>query len=96
MGFVLRVAIVALGLWLASEIVPGIRVEGRWTLLWAALVLDVVNAIVWPLIVILTLPITILTLSLFLLVVNAGMLGHVAWLFDDFSIAASGRPLVAP
>ena len=93
-GFVLRLLIVALGLWLASEWVPGIEVKGVWTLLGAALLLGIVNAIVRPLLVILTLPITVLTLGLFLLVINAGMLGLVAWLFGNFTIADFGSALL--
>jgi len=93
-GFLLRLLIVALGLWLASEWVPGIEVKGVGTLLGAALLLGIVNAIVRPLLVILTLPITVLTLGLFLLVINAGMLGLVAWLFDDFTIADFGSALL--
>jgi len=86
-GFLIRLLVVALGLWLASELVPGIEVQGLWTLLGAALLLGVVNAVVRPLLVILTLPITLLTLGLFLLVINAAMLGLVAWMFDGFAIA---------
>jgi len=86
-GFLLRVLIVAVGLWLASAIVPGIAVRGAATLLGAALLLGIVNAVVRPVVVVLTLPITILTLGLFLLVVNAAMLGLVAALFDNFTIA---------
>ena len=86
-GFLLRLCVVALGLWLASELVSGIQVHGLWTLLGAALLLGIVNAVVRPLLVILTLPITLLTLGLFLLVINAAMLGLVAWMFDGFAIA---------
>lgn len=86
-GFLLRLLVVAFGLWLAAELVSGIEVHGLWTLLGAALLLGVVNAVVRPLLVILTLPITLLTLGLFLLVVNAAMLGLVAWMFDNFTIA---------
>ena len=86
-GFILRLLIVALGLWLASEVVPGIEVKGVGTLLGAALLLGIVNAVVRPLLVILTLPATIFTLGLFLLVINAAMLGLVAWMFDNFTIA---------
>jgi putative membrane protein len=87
LGFVLRLLVVALGLWLASVLVPGIEVRGVWTLLGAALLLGIVNAIVRPLVILLTLPITVITLGLFLLVINAGMLALVAWLFDNFYIA---------
>lgn len=87
LGFLLRLLIGALGLWLASELVPGVVVQGAWTLLGAALLLGIVNAIVRPLLVILTLPITVVTLGLFLLVINAATLGLVAWMLDNFTIA---------
>ena len=86
-GFVLRVAIVALGLWLATQILPGLHFASAGTLLGAALLLGVVNAIVRPIAVVLTLPLTLLTLGLFLLVVNAAMLGLVALLLSGFQIS---------
>jgi len=87
LGFVIRLLIAALGLWLASELVSGIAVHGLWTLLGAALLLGIVNATVRPLLVFFTLPITVLTLGLFLLVINAATLGLVAWMLDGFTIA---------
>ena len=93
-GFLLRLLVVALGLWLASELVPGIEVKGVGTLLGAALLLGIVNAVVRPLLIILTLPITVLTLGLFLLVINAAMLGLVAWMFNNFTIAGFGSALL--
>ena len=86
-GFLLRVAIVALGLWLATYLLPGLYFEGPGTLLAAALLLGIVNAIVRPIAIILTLPLTLLTLGLFLLVVNAAMLGLVALLLSGFQIS---------
>lgn len=86
-GFLLRVAIVALGLWLATMILPGLYFESAGYLLGAALLLGIVNAIVRPIAVILTLPLTLLTLGLFLLVVNAAMLGLVALLLEGFRIS---------
>jgi putative membrane protein len=85
-GFVVRMLITALGLWVASAIVPGMEIRGIGTLLGSAVLLGVVNAVVRPLIVLLTLPITILTLGVFLLVINAAMLGLVASLFVGFAI----------
>lgn len=85
-GFLIRVAVGALGLWLAGAIIPGIHLDDQWTLLFAALLLGVTNAIVRPVVIFLTLPITVITLGLFLLVINAGMLGLVAWFLDGFSI----------
>jgi putative membrane protein len=73
-GFIIRVAVVALGLWVAAHIVPGVHVLSTASLIWAALILGVVNAIVRPLLIILTLPITIVTLGLFLLVINGLMI----------------------
>lgn len=93
-GLLLRVVVTALALWLAAVIVPGIEVRPGWTLVGAALLLGIANAIVRPVVVVLTLPITVLTLGLFLLVINAGMLGLVAWLLDGFRIAGFGSALL--
>lgn len=86
-GFLLRMAISALGLWLAEQIVPGIDVANAGTLIAAAFLLGIANAVVRPVLFILTLPITIVTLGLFLLVINAAMLGLVALLLPGFHIA---------
>jgi putative membrane protein len=85
-GFLIRLAAVALGLWLASEIVPGISVTSFGSLVAAALLLGIVNAIVRPIVVLLTLPATILTLGLFLLVINAAMIGLVAMFLRGFEV----------
>lgn len=86
-GFLLRAAIVALGLWLSTQIFAGVAFDSPSTLIAAALLLGLVNAIVRPLLLIITLPITVLTLGLFLLVVNAAMLGLVALLLEGFRIS---------
>ena len=86
-GFLIRLAISAFGLWIASQLVPGFRIEGTGTLVLAAFLLGLVNAVVRPLVVLLTLPLTLVTLGLFLLVVNAAMLGLVAALLDRFTIS---------
>jgi putative membrane protein len=93
-GFLIRLAISALGLWLADEIVSGIHIDDTGTLVAAALLLGIVNAVVRPLLILLTLPITVLTLGLFLLVVNAAMLGLVAALLDGFHVAGFGSALL--
>jgi putative membrane protein len=95
MGFLLRMAITALGLWLAARIVPGVEIGDTRTLVLVALLLGFVNAFVRPVAIFLTLPITVVTLGLFLWVVNAGMLGLVAWLLHDFQIAGLGAALLA-
>jgi len=86
-GFLLRAAITALGLWVASELLPGVTFDAPAKLVLAAIVLGVVNAVVRPLAFILTLPITVVTLGLFLLVLNAGMVALVAWLVPGFQIS---------
>ena len=86
-GFLLRAAITALGLWVANELLSGMTFDSTGKLILAAVVLGVVNAFVRPLAFILTLPITVLTLGLFLLVLNAGMVGLVAWLIPGFEIS---------
>jgi putative membrane protein len=85
-GFVLRIAIVALGLWLATKIFDGLNFDSPGTLLAAALLLGLVNAVIRPIAVILTLPLTLVTLGLFLLVINAAMLSLVAWMLDGMTV----------
>lgn len=86
-GIVLRIAIVALGLWLATKIFTGLQFDGPGTLFAAALLLGVVNAVIRPIAIVLTLPLTLVTLGLFLLVINAAMLGLVALLLAGFAIS---------
>jgi putative membrane protein len=86
-GFLLRAAIVAVGLWVATLWVRGIAIDGPSTLVLAGLLLGVVNAIVRPIAILLTLPVTIATLGLFLLVINAGMVGLVAWMLPGMHVA---------
>jgi putative membrane protein len=84
--FIVRVIFGALGLWIAKEVVPGISVADATALFLAALLLGVVNAIVRPIVVILTLPLTIVTLGLFLLIVNAAMIGLVSVIVPGFHV----------
>lgn len=86
-GFLLRAAISALGLWLASLVLPGIAFESPGKLAIAAVLLGVVNAIVRPIMFVLTLPLTLVTLGLFLFVLNAAMVGLVARLVPGFTIS---------
>ncbi len=89
-GFVIRLTLNVLGLWLASEVVSGMTIHGAGSFLAAGLLLGIVNAVVRPVILLLTLPFTVLTLGLFILVINAGMLGLVAMLLDDFQLDGFG------
>jgi len=71
MGFLVRVVVNALAIWLATAVVPGIEARGATAVVVAALVLGLVNAIVRPVLLVLTLPLTLVTLGLFLFVLNA-------------------------
>jgi putative membrane protein len=94
-GFLLRGAFAALGLWVASLLLAGLRFDSPATLVLAGLLLGLVNAIVRPLAVVLTFPITLLTLGLFLLVINAAMVALVAWLMPGMHVASFGTALLA-
>jgi putative membrane protein len=90
LGFLVRAAIAAIGLWIASQVVSGVSFDNGATLLVAAALLGIVNAFVRPLTILLTLPMLLVTLGLFLLVINAAMLGLVAWLLSGFHLAGFG------
>jgi putative membrane protein len=85
-GILLRVLVNALAIYLVASLVPGIRVAGVWTALLAGLVLGLVNAVVRPVLVILTLPLTLLTLGLFLLVLNGLCLWLTSLLVGGFEV----------
>ena len=86
-GFVLRLLITALGLWVADRLLSGITITGTGSLIISALLLGIVNAVIRPVILILTLPLTVLTLGLFVLIVNGISLAIAAWLVPGFHIA---------
>jgi len=86
-GFVIRAVIVALGLWLATDWVPGVDIDSPTTLLLAGVLLGVVNSVLRPLLIVLTLPLTLLTLGLFVPVINAGMVALVAWMLPGMHLA---------
>jgi len=87
LGFLFRGIIVAVGLWVASVWVPGVGIDSPSTLILAGLLLGIVNSIIRPIAIVLTLPMTIATLGLFLLVINAGMVALVAWMLPGMHIA---------
>jgi putative membrane protein len=86
-GFFLRTLITLLGLLLASAIIPGVTIDGTGSVILAAVLLCLVNGFVRPIAFLLTLPITIITLGLFLFVLNAAMFGLVASMLDNFIVA---------
>ena len=96
MYLLLRWLLNAASLWLTTEIVPGITFTepGLWPILIAALVLGLVNAVVRPVMILLTLPLTILTLGLFLLIVNALSLAIVVAL-TPMAVTGFGTTILA-
>lgn len=86
--FLLHWAITALSLWVASHIFRGIKFADTGSLVVSALLLGFANAIVKPLLIVLTLPLTFLTFGLFLLVINALMILAVSWLVKGFKVSS--------
>jgi len=94
MGFLVRVALNALAIMLAASILPGISVDGIVPALAAAVLLGLVNAFVRPVLLILTLPITLVTLGLFLLVLNGLCFWFVASVVKGFHVAGFGSAML--
>jgi putative membrane protein len=86
--FLVHWAVVAIGLAVAARVVPGVNVESTGALLVGALVLGFVNAIIRPILLLLTLPITVITLGLFYFVVNGLAFMLAAALTSGFSVAS--------
>ena len=86
MGFFVRVVVNILAIVLAGSIVPGIRLDGPLAAIAAGVLLGLVNAVVRPVLIILTLPITLVTLGLFLLVLNGLCLWLVAGVVRGFHV----------
>ncbi len=85
-GFLIHTIVLAIAIWVTANVVPGVNVASWAALAVAALVLGVVNAIVRPILLILTLPITVMTLGLFYLVINGIAFGLAAALVPGFGI----------
>lgn len=94
MGFLIHWLVIAIALWVAADLVPGVTISSWQALAIGALVLGFVNAIVRPVLTLLTLPITVLTLGLFYLIVNAAAFGLAAALVPGFNIASFGSAVL--
>jgi putative membrane protein len=94
-GFLARLFITAFGLFMADTLLPGVRFDGVVALWTAAFLLGVVNAFVRPLVILLTLPLTLLTLGLFLFVVNGAMVMLVAAVMPSFHSDGWGPSILA-
>lgn len=85
-NIIIRILLGALALLLVAEVVPGISVDGLYPALIAAVVLGLLNGIVRPILVVLTLPVTIVTLGLFIFVINAALFLFAASFIDGFRV----------
>lgn len=94
MGFLIQWIVVAIALWVTAYIVPGVGFSSMTALAVAALVLGLVNALVRPVLTILTLPLTILTLGLFYLIVNGLAFGLAAAITPGFTVAGFGSAII--
>lgn len=84
---IVRLLLSVCGLGLADYLFEGVRFNSYSSLFWAAMLLAMANTFVRPLLIVLTLPMTILSLGLFLFVVNALTIGLVAWVMPDFYLS---------
>lgn len=87
-AFFVHTLVLAIALWVTTEVVPGVTVTSWAALALAAVVLGVVNAVVRPILLVLTLPITVLTLGLFYLVVNGMAFGLAAAVVPGFRVGS--------
>lgn len=87
MKLIARILVGALALLLVARIVPGIEVAGIYIAIITALILGIMNVLVKPILIILTLPITIVTLGLFMFVINASIFWFVSTFIDGFSVS---------
>lgn len=87
LSLLVRWAILTLGIAVAARVFDGVEVSGGfWSYVWVAAILGLVNILVRPILLLLTLPLTILTMGLFILVVNAMTLGITDWLSTAIDI----------
>ena len=93
--FLVHWAITAVSLWAASHLFRGLKFDGTGALVVSALLLGLANAIVKPLLIVLTLPLTLVTFGLFLLVINALMIMGVAALVKGFKVSGFWTVLFA-
>ena len=84
--FILQAVVTALGLWLAAYLVPGVEFLSTGSLIAAAVLLGLVNAIIRPILTFVTFPLTVITFGLFLLVVNAATIGLTAMFLGGFVV----------
>ncbi len=86
MKWILKLLLTAVAVFVLEKILPGIAVESYTYSIWVALIIGFLNSIVRPILIFLTLPATIITLGLFLFVINAGMIQMAGYFLDGFTV----------
>lgn len=94
MKLIARLLLTTLTLLVVATYIPGITIDGFYPALMAAIILGLLNLFVRPVLVLLTLPITILTIGLFVLVINAGLFIFAASFIEGFAVASFGYALL--
>ena len=87
MNYVLKILLTAIVVVILSKIIPGVHVNTYTTAIWVAFVIGILNSFLKPILVFLTLPATIITLGLFLFVINAGLILLANNWIDDFQVS---------
>lgn len=88
MNIIIKLLLNAAAVFILANVLPGVKVDGYWGALLVALVLSILNIIVKPILVLFTLPVTILTLGLFLLIINALIILLADGLIDGFTVSS--------
>jgi putative membrane protein len=86
MNVIIKLLLNALLVFALAWALPGVEVDGFWTALVVAIILGFLNIFVKPFLIIITIPVTVVTLGLFLLVINALVIQMAAWIVDDFNV----------
>ncbi len=87
MNYILKILLAAVAVVILAKLLPGVSVDSYTTAIWVAFLIGILDSIVKPVFVVLTLPITVLTLGLFLFVINAGLILMANSWIDGFSVS---------
>jgi len=88
MKWILKLLLTAVAVFILEKILPGISVESYTYAIWVALVIGILNSLIRPILIFLTLPATIITLGLFLFVINAAMIQLAGYFLDGFNVVS--------
>jgi len=89
-GLLIRWVIMTVAVLIAASVIPGFRIDSPVTAFLVAVLLSLINAFVRPVLILLTLPINLMTLGLFILIINGILISLVAWLLPGFAISSFG------